>query len=100
MYPQGADRIAQLSSRQIEQILKQKSTAPLGQVQPGGAARPQAEEQISGVIGAGISQTMQASERLQVWFWDESGFSLQTIRRKQWGKQGQRKSVNSKRRQG
>ncbi|WP_256874557.1 IS630 family transposase [Nostoc sp. C057] len=27
-----------------------------------------------------------APERLQVWFWDESGFSLRVIRRKNWGK--------------
>jgi transposase len=38
--------------------------------------------------------------RLQVWFWDESGFSLRVIRRKTWGKKGQRKKVTGKRRSG
>lgn len=39
-------------------------------------------------------------ERLQVWFWDESGFSLRVIRRKTWGKKGQRKKVTGQRRRG
>ena len=39
-------------------------------------------------------------ERLQVWFWDESGFSLRVIRRKIWGKKGQRKKVTGQRRRG
>jgi transposase len=39
-------------------------------------------------------------ERLQVWFWDESGFSLRVIRRKTWGKKGRRKKVTGQRRHG
>ena len=39
-------------------------------------------------------------ERLQVWFWDESGFSLRVIRRKTWGKKGSRKKVTGQRRKG
>jgi transposase len=39
-------------------------------------------------------------ERLQVWFWDESGFSLRVIRRKAWGKKGHRKKVTGQRRRG
>lgn len=39
-------------------------------------------------------------ELLQVWFWDESGFSLRVIRRKSWGKTGQRKNVTGQRRRG
>ena len=45
-----------------------------------------------------ISQ--EAPERLQVWFWDESGFSLRVIRRKTWGQKGRRKKVTSQRRRG
>ncbi len=36
-------------------------------------------------------------ERLQVWFWDETGFSLRVIRRKCWGKKGQRKKITGQR---
>ena len=37
---------------------------------------------------------------LQVWFWDESGFSLRVIKRKTWGKKGHRKKVRGDRRKG
>jgi transposase len=37
---------------------------------------------------------------LQVWFWDESGFSLRVIRRKSWGKKGTRKNVRGDRKKG
>lgn len=39
-------------------------------------------------------------ERLQVWFWDESGFSLRVIRRKNWGRKGHRNKVPGQRRKG
>lgn len=39
-------------------------------------------------------------EQFQVWFWDESGFSLRVIRRKSWGKKGQRKQLAGQRRRG
>ena len=42
----------------------------------------------------------EAPERLQVWFWDESGFSLRVIRRKTWGQKGSRKKVTGQRRRG
>ena len=35
-----------------------------------------------------------------MWFWDESGFSLQVIRRKNWGRKGQRKKISGQRRRG
>ncbi|AFZ11559.1 transposase [Crinalium epipsammum PCC 9333] len=44
--------------------------------------------------------TLATPERLQVWFWDESGFSLRVIRRKTWGKKGHRKKVTGQRRRG
>jgi transposase len=36
----------------------------------------------------------------QVWFWDECGFSLRVIRRRDWTKKGKRKKVNGIRRRG
>lgn len=39
-------------------------------------------------------------ERLQVLFWDESGFSLRVIRRKTWVRKGHRKKVTGQRRRG
>ena len=37
---------------------------------------------------------------LQVWFWDESGFSLRVIRRKNWCKKGTRSNIRGDRRKG
>lgn len=42
----------------------------------------------------------ESPNRLQVWFWDESGFSLRVVRRKNWSKKGRRKKVRGDRRQG
>ncbi|MEH2254710.1 IS630 family transposase [Nostoc sp.] len=39
-------------------------------------------------------------KKLQVWFWDESGFSLRVIRRKNWSRKGQRKKVTGQRSSG
>lgn len=39
-------------------------------------------------------------ERLQVWFWDESGFSLRVTRRKNWCKKCSRKKVREDRKKG
>ncbi len=44
--------------------------------------------------------TVETPDRLQVWFWDESGFSLRVIRRKNWGKKGCRKKITGQRRRG
>ena len=45
-----------------------------------------------------VSKTL--PQKLQVWFWDESGFSLRVIRRKGWGKKGKRQKVTRLRRRG
>jgi transposase len=39
-------------------------------------------------------------EAFQIWFWDESGFSLRVRRGKQWTQKGKRKGVSGKRRKG
>jgi transposase len=39
-------------------------------------------------------------ESFQVWFWDESGFSLRVRRGKQWTEKGKRRKVSGKRRRG
>ena len=38
--------------------------------------------------------------RLQIWFWDECGFSLRVIRRRSWTRKGKRKKVKGQRRRG
>lgn len=44
--------------------------------------------------------TKETPDKLQVWFWDECGFSLRVIRRKLWTKKGSRKKVSGVRKKG
>jgi transposase len=44
--------------------------------------------------------TQKSPEHLQVWFWDEAGFSLRVIRRKNWCLKGTRRKVRGDRRKG
>ena len=41
-----------------------------------------------------------APELFQVWFWDETGFSLRVVRRKCWTRRGQRRKVRGQRSRG
>ncbi len=41
-----------------------------------------------------------APELFQVWFWDETGFSLRVLRRKCWTRRGQRRKVRGQRSRG
>jgi transposase len=47
-----------------------------------------------------LKLTKEKPESIQVWFWDESGFSLKVIRRKTWTRKGSRKKVSGRRRKG
>jgi transposase len=47
-----------------------------------------------------IRISKEAPNRLQIWFWDESGFGLKPIRGKSWTKKGKRKKVSGRRRKG
>jgi hypothetical protein len=47
-----------------------------------------------------LKRSQEARECLQVWFWNESRFSLRVIRRKTWGQKGSRKKVTGQRRRG
>lgn len=38
-----------------------------------------------------------AAELFQIWFWDETGFSLRVLRRKCWTRRGQRGKVTGQR---
>lgn len=47
-----------------------------------------------------LSASKLEPERIQVGFWDETGFSLRVIRRKNWGKKGKRRKVLGQRSSG
>jgi transposase len=47
-----------------------------------------------------LEASTQEPKKLQVWFWDESGFSLRVIRRKAWTKKGKRPKLTGQRSRG
>ena len=90
-----------LSSSQVRRILKQKKYSYIW-------AKYDLEDKQSPIKRAEFQKKLAQylaiarvhPEQLQVWFWDESGFSLRVIRRKNWGKRGQRKNLTGQRRRG
>ncbi len=61
---------------------------------------PEKREAFKEKLSEYLKITKANPERLQVWFWDENGFSLRVIRRKTWGRKGHRKKVTGQRRRG
>lgn len=91
----------QLSGSQIRRILKQKKYVYLWakyslESKQDSVERKAFKEKIKEYLRI----TKENPERLQVWFWDESGFSLRVIRRKNWCKKGKRKKVSGQRKKG
>jgi len=90
-----------LSSEQVRRILKAKKYVyhwakySLEDKQDK-KKREAFKEKLSGYIEASEKQP----NKIQVWFWDESGFSMRVIRRKSWRKKGQKKKVTGQRRKG
>lgn len=88
----------ELSGEQVRRILHKKKYAYLWakyslEDKQDLQKREAFKEKLEGYLEASKAEP----QRLQVWFWDESGFSLRVIRRKTWGKKGQRKKVTGKR---
>lgn len=91
----------QLSGEQVRRILKQKKYAYLWakyslEDKQNPTKRLAFKEKLLGYL----ADSEVCPEKLQVWFWDESGFSLRVIRRKNWSQKGKRKKVTGQRRTG
>jgi transposase len=91
----------QLSGEQVRRILQKKKYVYLWakyslEDKQDQDKREAFKEKLQGYLEASKA----LPEKLQVWFWDESGFSLRVIRRKGWGKKGKRKKVTGQRRRG
>ena len=90
-----------LSGEQVRRILRQKKYVYLWakyslESKQNPTKREAFKEKLQGYLAA----TEAEPERIQVGFWDESGFSLRVIRRKTWGQKGKRKKVTGQRRCG
>ena len=105
----------ELSSSQVRRILKRKKYSYIWakydlKDKQNPIMRAEFQERLAQYLAIAREQP----ERMQVWFWkevlrgklppqtlrDESGFSLRVIRRKNWGKRGQRKNITGQRRRG
>jgi transposase len=87
-----------LSGEQVRRILKKKKSVYLWakyslEDKQDKSKREEFKEKLLGYL----AMSKASAERLQVWFWDESGFSLRVIRRKNWCKKGTRKKVTGQR---
>ncbi len=90
-----------LSSSQVRRILKRKKYSYIWakydlEDKQNSIKRAEFQERLTQYLAIARVQP----QRLQVWFWDESGFSLRVIRRKNWGKRGRRKNLTGQRRRG
>lgn len=91
----------ELTGSQVRKILKQKKYVYLW-------AKYSLEDKQNPVKRSEFKQKLRQyleiakvkPDCLQIWFWDESGFSLRVLRRKTWGKKGKRKKVTGQRRRG
>ncbi len=90
-----------LSASQVRRILSRKKFVYLwAKYSLEDKQNPEKRKIFKEKLSEYLKITKEAPERLQVWFWDESGFSLRVIRRKTWGKKGRRKKVTGQRRRG
>ena len=91
----------ELSSSQVRRILKQKKFSYIwANYSLDDKQNKTKRDEFRKKIENYLALARESPNQLQVWFWDESGFSLRVIRRKTWGKKGQRKKVSGQRRRG
>ncbi|MGB3651153.1 MAG: IS630 family transposase [Rivularia sp. (in: cyanobacteria)] len=90
-----------LSGSQVRRILERKKYVYLwAKYSLEDKQNPEKRKLFKEKLSEYLRITKITPELLQVWFWDESGFSLRVIRRKTWGRKGQRKKVTGQRRRG
>ena len=90
-----------LSGSQVRRILERKKYVYLwAKYSLEDKQNPEKRKIFKEKLSEYLKITLVSPERLQVWFWDETGFSLRVIRRKTWGRKGYRKKVTGQRRKG
>ena len=90
-----------LSGTQVRRILKAKKYVYLwAKYSLEDKQNPEERSLFKKKLAAYLRIAKESPERLQVWFWDEAGFSLRVIRRKNWCKKGTRRKKRGDRRKG
>lgn len=90
-----------LSSSQIRRILAKKNYVYLwAKYSLEDKQDPEKRKLFNKKLKEYIQVSKEKPKLLQIWFWDESGFSLRVLRRKLWSKKGSRKKISGQRRKG
>ena len=90
-----------LSSGQVNRLLKKKGYSYIWQKYSlEDRQDDKKREAFKQKLDQWIGLEKEDPESFQIWFWDESGFSLRVRRGKQWTKKGKSKKVSGKRRRG
>lgn len=90
-----------LSKSQVVRILKQKKYVYIwGKYSLESQQNREKRELFKEKLSEYIRIAKENPNALQIWFFDECGFSLRVIRRRAWTKKGQRKKVRGQRRRG
>lgn len=90
-----------LSKSQIVRILKRKKYNYIwGKYSLEDKQNKEQRQAFKEKLDKYIEITKKNPEQVQIWFWDECGFSLRVIRRRTWTKKGKRKKVKGQRRRG
>jgi transposase len=90
-----------LSSSQVRRILERKKYVYLWAKYSLEFKRdPKKRKAFKNKLAEYLKIEKEHPELLKVWFWDESGFSLRVIKRKNWCKKGKQKRIRGDRRKG
>jgi len=90
-----------LSSSQIRKILKKNKYVYIwGKSSLEDKQNKEKRKEFKDRLDNYLRLAKESPNDYQVWFWDECGFSLRVIRRRQWTKKGKRKKVSGIRRRG
>ena len=90
-----------LSSEQVRRVLKEKKYVyHWAKYSLEDKQNPEKREAFKDKLSGYIEASKQEPKKIQVWFWDESGFSMRVIRRKSWRKKGKKKKLTGERRKG
>ena len=91
----------ELSSTQVRRILKSKKYVYIWAKYSLESKQDTVERGLfKDKLAEYLRRAKESPALLQVWFWDESGFSLRVIRRKNWCKKGTRSKKRGERRKG
>lgn len=90
-----------LSSRQVDRILKAKKYVYIwAKYSLEEKQDPEKRKLFKQKLAEYLAIAKKSPQLLQIWFWDETGFSLRVIRRKNWCRKGTRRKKRGDRRKG